>query len=63
MPDGRTKLDRVLMAQDTGGAITGPARADIFFGFGARAEALAGEMKQTGRLYVLLPKPVAERIR
>jgi membrane-bound lytic murein transglycosylase A len=63
MPDGRTKLDRVLVAQDTGGAIAGPARADIFFGYGARAEALAGEMKQTGRLYVLLPKPVAERIR
>jgi membrane-bound lytic murein transglycosylase A len=63
MPDGRTTLDRVLVAQDTGGAITGPARADIFFGYGARAEALAGQMKQTGRLYVLLPKPVAERIK
>jgi len=63
LPGGRAKFDRLFVAQDTGGAITGPARADVFFGFGARAEALAGEMKQTGRLYVLLPKPVAARIK
>jgi membrane-bound lytic murein transglycosylase A len=63
LPGGRAKFDRLFVAQDTGGAIAGPARADVFFGFGPRAEALAGEMKQTGRLYVLLPKPVAARIK
>jgi len=60
-PDGKA-MNRLYVSQDTGGAIRGPVRADIFFGFGAKAEALAGEMKQAGRLYALLPKPVAKRI-
>jgi membrane-bound lytic murein transglycosylase A len=60
-PDGKP-LDGVFVAQDTGGAINGPVRADIFFGFGHRAEALAGEMKQTGTMYVLLPKAVAAHL-
>ncbi|MET0047855.1 MAG: murein transglycosylase A [Sedimenticola sp.] len=47
---------RLLFAQDTGGAITGPVRADVFFGNGERAEQLAGTMKQSGRLFALLPK-------
>ena len=55
-------IKKLFVAQDTGGAIKGQARADIFFGFGARAEDAAGHMKQSGRLYVLLPKPVAERL-
>ena len=63
LPRGTAKLNRLFVAQDTGGAITGAMRADIFFGFGARAEELAGEMKQAGRMFVLLPKPVAARIR
>jgi membrane-bound lytic murein transglycosylase A len=46
---------RLVFAQDTGGAIKGPVRADVFFGFGARAEELAGKMKQPGRMYLLLP--------
>jgi membrane-bound lytic murein transglycosylase A len=61
LPDGQ-KLQSIFVAQDTGGAIRGPARADIFFGFGARAEALAGELKSTGQLYVLLPKQLARDI-
>jgi membrane-bound lytic murein transglycosylase A len=60
-PDGKP-LRRLFVAQDIGGAIRGPVRADIFFGFGAEAEALAGEMKQSGQLYVLLPKFVATRL-
>ncbi len=47
---------RLLFAQDTGGAINGPVRADVFFGNGERAELLAGTMKQPGRLFALLPK-------
>lgn len=46
---------RLVFAQDTGGAINGAVRADVFFGYGAEAEDLAGRMKQPARLYVLLP--------
>jgi len=46
---------RLMLAQDTGGAIKGFVRADVFFGQGERAERLAGTMKQRGRLFALLP--------
>ena len=46
----------LLIAQDTGGAIKGPVRADIFFGWGADAEARAGKMRGQGRAFILLPK-------
>jgi len=49
---------RLMHAQDTGGAIKGYVRADVFFGTGERAKQLAGSMKQPGRLYVLQPKPI-----
>lgn len=46
---------RLMVAQDTGGAINGAVRADIFFGRGDKAQELAGTMKQPGRLYILEP--------
>jgi membrane-bound lytic murein transglycosylase A len=49
-------LQQLMIAQDTGGAIKGPARADIFWGFGPEAEAAAGHMKGEGDLFVLLPQ-------
>lgn len=52
----------LFIAQDTGGAIRGPARADIFFGFGATAEDRAGKLKAHPRFFVLLPKGVAPKI-
>ncbi len=55
-------FDRLLIAQDTGGAIRGPVRGDVFWGFGADAAAIAGRMKAHGELFVLLPKPVAGRL-
>ena len=55
-------LQRLTMAQDLGGAIKGPARADIFFGWGPQAEARAGRMRARGREYLLLPRPVAPRM-
>jgi membrane-bound lytic murein transglycosylase A len=55
-------FDALFVAQDTGGAIRGAARADIFWGFGRISESIAGRMKSAGRLYVLLPKRVARRI-
>jgi membrane-bound lytic murein transglycosylase A len=53
---------RLMIAQDAGGAIRGPVRGDVFFGFGEEPARLAGWMKQQGRLYVLLPKPLAARL-
>jgi membrane-bound lytic murein transglycosylase A len=55
-------LDRLLIAQDTGGAIMGPVRGDVFWGFGPSAEAIAGRMKSPGRLFVLLPKRLASAL-
>ena len=49
-------LQRLTFAQDTGGAIKGYARADMFWGNGDMAEKLAGEMKQPAELFVLLPR-------
>ncbi|MCC7259646.1 MAG: murein transglycosylase A [Alphaproteobacteria bacterium] len=47
---------RLMIAQDTGGAIRGPVRGDIFFGYGEAAGATAGLMKNPGEYYLLLPK-------
>lgn len=52
----------LCVAQDTGGAIKGGVRADIFWGYGPEAESIAGRMKSSGQLYVLLPKSLASRI-
>ena len=52
-------MQRLVMAQDTGGAIRGPIRVDYFFGFGAEAAENAGRMKQSGMVWVLLPKLAA----
>lgn len=48
-------MQRLVMAQDTGGAIKGAVRADLFWGFGAEAGAQAGRMRQKGEMWVLLP--------
>ena len=55
-PNSAQPLNRLVMAQDSGGAIRGGVRADFFWGFGNAAGDLAGRMKQRGRLWVLLPK-------
>lgn len=52
-------MRRLVMGQDTGGAIRGEVRADFFYGFGPEAADKAGRMKQPGTIWVLLPKPVA----
>ena len=55
-PNNNKPLKRLMMAQDTGGAIKGGVRADFFWGAGAEAGAKAGAMKQSGKIWVLLPK-------
>ncbi|OEZ56948.1 murein transglycosylase A [Duganella sp. HH105] len=56
MPNSDIPLQRLVMAQDTGGAIRGAIRVDYFFGFGTEASENAGRMKQRGNVWVLLPK-------
>ncbi|MEZ5615886.1 MAG: MltA domain-containing protein [Rhodocyclaceae bacterium] len=55
-PNSETPLRRLVLAQDTGGAIKGAVRADFFWGFGNDAGALAGRMRQRGRMWALLPE-------
>jgi membrane-bound lytic murein transglycosylase A len=55
------KLRRLMVAQDTGGAIRGPVRGDVFWGHGEEAAEIAGKMRHRGRLWVLLPKALASR--
>ena len=52
---GRSPMHRLMIAQDTGSAIKGAQRADIFFGTGDEAGLMAGQLKDPGRLLVLLP--------
>jgi membrane-bound lytic murein transglycosylase A len=59
-PLSEAPFNRLVMAQDTGGAIKGAVRADFFWGFGPEAGAQAGKMRQRGRMWVLLPKGMAE---
>ena len=55
-PNSEIPLQRLMLAQDTGGAIKNAVRADYFWGFGAEAGEKAGRMKQRGMMWVLLPK-------
>ena len=56
---GGAPLHRLVVAQDTGGAIKGPIRGDVFWGVGDEAELRAGLMKQPGRYFLLLPRAAA----
>ena len=55
-PNSAQPLKRLMMAQDTGGAIKGGVRADFYWGSGFEAGAKAGAMKQAGKIWVFLPK-------
>ncbi len=54
--------NRLMVAQDTGGAIKGAVRGDLFFGFGDKAEWNAGHMKSEGQMFVLLPRALAAHL-
>lgn len=58
---GDEPLRRLVVAQDTGGAIKGPVRGDLFWGSGPQAEFAAGHMRSRGRLWLLLPAEVEPR--
>jgi len=55
-PSTSDPLNRLMLAQDTGGAIKGAVRGDFFWGFGDQAGAQAGRMKQAGQMWVLFPR-------
>ena len=55
-PGPTQALQRLVVAQDTGSAILGAVRADLYLGTGAAAGELAGRMKQPLRMWALLPK-------
>ncbi len=59
--DPRLRVRRLLISQDTGGAIRGPVRGDIFWGYGAEAAERAGRMRSSGEYWLLIPRTVAER--
>ena len=52
---GEEMLQRLVLNQDTGGAIRGPARVDLFWGHGPEAEQLAGQLKDRGELFFFSP--------
>jgi membrane-bound lytic murein transglycosylase A len=62
-PNTTKPLYRLMLAQDTGGAIRGAVRADFFWGFGPEAAREAGRMKQSVRMWALLPNgyPIAAK--
>lgn len=60
--DADLPFQRLMVAQDTGGAIRGAVRGDVFWGAGTTAESVAGRMKHPGRFWLLLPKAVATRL-
>ncbi len=51
-----THIQRLMVAQDTGGAIVGPARADIYYGTGEEGARIAGRLKHYGRFVMLVPR-------
>jgi membrane-bound lytic murein transglycosylase A len=61
-PEAGRPLRRLVVAQDSGSAIKGAVRGDLYWGSGEAALRYAGPMKQPGRYYLLLPKAVAERM-
>ena len=55
-PKPTTPFRRLMIAQDTGSAIVGPARADLYWGAGADAARIAGRIRHSGRFVMLLPR-------
>jgi membrane-bound lytic murein transglycosylase A len=59
-PESNQPIEKLVFAQDTGSAIVGGVRADYYWGSGFEAGKKAGKMKQSGRMWVILPKGMTE---
>jgi membrane-bound lytic murein transglycosylase A len=59
----KTPFQRLMVAQDTGSAITGPARADIYYGAGAEAGRISGRFRHSMRFVMLVPKSLDPVVR
>ncbi len=59
--NGNVPFRRLMVAQDTGSAILGAVRGDVFWGSGMAAGDIAGRMKHQGRMFAILPKALAAR--
>lgn len=59
--EAQPPLQQLMIAQDTGGAIRGAVRGDVFWGFGPHAEAMAGKMNAKGRYWILLPASLYDK--
>lgn len=62
MPDTNKPMQRLMIAQDTGGAIKGRVRGDVFWGGGDKATLIAGHMKNEGHYWLLLPTHILSRL-
>jgi len=60
--ENQEHLNRLVIAQDTGGAIKGKTRGDVYWGIGDQAELKAGPMKDRGTYYMLVPKAITESL-
>jgi membrane-bound lytic murein transglycosylase A len=61
-PSSQSPFRRLMIAQDTGSAITGPARADLFFGAGDEAGQIAGRIQQSGRVAMFVPRELGSLV-
>jgi len=61
-PDKNKPMQRLMIAQDTGGAIKGKVRGDVFWGGGDKATLIAGHMKNEGHYWLLLPRHALSRL-
>jgi membrane-bound lytic murein transglycosylase A len=61
-PGGQSPFRRLMIAQDTGSAIVGPARADLFFGAGEEAGQIAGRIQQSGRVAMFVPRELGSLV-
>lgn len=61
-PDTNKPMQRLMIAQDTGGAIKGKVRGDVFWGGGDKATLIAGHMKNEGHYWLLLPRHALPRL-
>ncbi len=60
--DQHKVFQRLMVAQDTGGAIKGVVRGDVFWGAGVQATAIAGKMKNKGQYWLLMPRQALDRL-